>query len=114
MTAREHDPALVEKAAQAHYEAWSLNAAERNGWSDVPAHNLGMTMAVLDAVADDIARAERERVLTEVEGAIIAAAPPINSELLYDGREDPVAAAYIEGFKDAWQTVSNLRGGEGT
>ncbi|MGZ6772567.1 MAG: hypothetical protein ACXVGA_08550 [Mycobacteriaceae bacterium] len=51
----------------------------------------------------------RANALREAEEAVIAAAPPINSELLYDGREDPAAAAYVEGYKDAWQAVTNLR-----
>lgn len=52
---------------------------------------------------------ERDKILEEVEHAIMQAAPPLNSELRYDGTADPVGAAYIEGFKDAWRVVSSMR-----
>lgn len=42
------------EAAQAHREAWSLNTADREGWEDENAHNLGMTDAVLAVVATPI------------------------------------------------------------
>lgn len=51
----------------------------------------------------------RSKALKEAEDAIVAAAPPLNSELLYDGSEDPTQAAYVEGFRDAHGAVSDLR-----
>ena len=49
-------------------------------------------------------------VRAEVVKAILDAAPPLNSELLYDGREDPVAAAYVEGFHDAYEAARTTGG----
>ena len=43
---------LRDRAAEAHCAAWSLNMAEREGWDDMEAHNLGMTLAVLSVAAD--------------------------------------------------------------
>lgn len=51
----------------------------------------------------------RDKALRDAEKAVIAAAPSLNSELLYDGREDPVRAAYVEGFKAACGAISSLR-----
>lgn len=48
-------------------------------------------------------------VLKVVERAVVAAAPPLNYELLYDGTEDTTAAAYVEGFRDAHAAVCELR-----
>lgn len=48
-------------------------------------------------------------VLKVVERAVVAAAPPLNSELRYDGTEDPIGAAYVEGFRDAHAAVCELR-----
>lgn len=53
-------------------------------------------------------------VLKVVERAIVAASPPLNSELRYDGSEDPLAAAYVEGFKDAHDALCALRTPPGT
>lgn len=48
-------------------------------------------------------------VLQVVERAIVSVAPPLNSELRHDGSEDPFAAAYVEGFKDAHDALCALR-----
>ena len=58
-------------------------------------------------LAADRARVRAE-VLAEVREALVKAAPRLNAELRPDGTEDPVMAAYIEGFRDAWQTVRGM------
>ncbi|HJR88961.1 MAG TPA: hypothetical protein VJ782_02245 [Aeromicrobium sp.] len=107
MSERKHDPAWVDKAAEAHYEAWSLNTAERNGWDDVAAHNLGMTIAVLDAVAADIAAAERERVAAAIE------ALPGPGLVGIKGWPAAHQESYLLAIEEAAR-VARLRGGEGS
>lgn len=59
---------------------------------------------VLRAAVEEIIQARLER----VGQAIIQASPPINYELRPDGREDPQAAAYVQGFKEAHDVVDEL------
>lgn len=50
----------------------------------------------------------RQRVLDA-----IAAATPVNWELNYDGTEDPVRGAYVEGLRDAYDITEHVHtGGE--
>lgn len=57
--------AELDALAAAHYTAWSFNAAEREGWADMQAHNLGMTLAVWEAAAPIVDRIVAERVEAE-------------------------------------------------
>lgn len=64
-----------------------------------------------------VARVQVQRLLTfaaEIEHAMLASAPPVNAHLSMDGstgdvRENPVIAAYVEGWHDAWQAVQEFR-----
>lgn len=53
-----------------------------------------------------------EAAMRAAENVIIDAAPPLNAELSMQGGAgpftDPGMAAYVEGFHDAWATVSAL------
>jgi hypothetical protein len=41
---------IRKEAAEAHMQAWSLNAAQSEGWVDQATHNQGMTDAVLSVL----------------------------------------------------------------
>ena len=45
---------LRERAAEAHWNAWSLNTANSEGWADQRAHNRGMSDAVVLVVLSAI------------------------------------------------------------
>jgi hypothetical protein len=53
-----------------------------------------------------------EAAMRAAENAIIDHAPPLNAELSMQGGAgpftDPGMTAYVEGFHDAWATVSSL------
>lgn len=83
----DYDDALIERAEEAHWRAWSFNAAEKAGIRDPQSHNALMVRAVLDAVADDLrdhchvelqarvdqAEAERDEVKTANTAVRVAA-----------------------------------------
>lgn len=47
-TGRSEEEALRQQAAEAHWNAWSLNTADREGWDDQVAHNRGMSDAAIN------------------------------------------------------------------
>lgn len=46
--------------------------------------------------------------LEEARDAIVEGAPPLNAELDYTGKEDPLMASYVSGHHDAWSAVNSL------
>lgn len=52
--------------------------------------------------------AERSRILLAAANKIIKTAPPRNSELRYDGTEDPIAAAAVQAYGEAFQVIRSL------
>lgn len=63
--------------------------------------------------SDDIIRAEVARQIAAAlrnAASEIAGSFPYNGELLPDGREDPIAASYVEGLRDAHAIVTALAG----
>lgn len=73
----------------------------------------GQLLRHIDALAADladkeatIARVEAERdALLAIPARMIEKAPPVNYELRHDGSEDPLAAAYVNGWHEAYDTA---------
>lgn len=67
---------------------------------------------LVERFLDAMLHEHRRQVLGDAIEAVIQAAPSLNSELRYDGSTDPVGAAYVEGFHDAWEALDALRRGD--
>jgi hypothetical protein len=96
----------VEKAARAHWVAWSLNTADRECWADQGAHNIGMTRAVLDAAAPDIARAAEAR---GAEKALREAAEDFGHRArVYEYHPEHDTDRYLDGFSTAMRVAEKV------
>lgn len=94
-TEREQEKRLTEAEAEAVVKAMT------HGGYRCESHLIRVVSRIV-AAHEAAARAEGAQAVYD---ALMAAVPPLNYELKYDGSEDPHAAAYVEGFKDAWQAA---------
>lgn len=90
----------VEQLADALY----YTVAERRRDDRVPPVHRFETRALARAAAAVGARTALE----DAAAQIIRNGPVMNYELNYDGSEDPMRAAYVEGQHDAWSVVDEL------